>query len=72
MNIKGTFYGCHNKNLFKFICEKIRNSNIEFILISSGSSAEKIYDYWSDIWQIKYYYIYCFDPDKYHPLKKNF
>ena len=72
MNIKGTFYGCHNKNLFKFICEKIRNSNIEFILISSGSSAEKIYDYWSDICQIKNYYIYCLGTDKYAPLKRSF
>ena len=69
-DIKGTFYGCHNENLFKFICEKIKNSDKEFILISSGSSAEKIYDYWSDIWQIKYYYIYCFKTEKYPLLKR--
>ena len=72
MNIKGTFYGCHNENLFKYICDKIRNSNKEFILISSGSSAEKIYDYWSDICQIKNYYIYCLGTDKYAPLKRSF
>jgi len=70
MNIKGTFYGCHNENLFKYICDKIRNSNKEFILISSGSSAEKIYDYWSDIYQIENYYIYCLDINKYAPLKR--
>jgi len=71
-DIKGTFYGCHNENLFKFICEKIKNSDKKFILISSDSSAEKIYDYWSDLWQIKYYYIFCFDTYKYSQLKRNF
>jgi len=45
MNINGTFYGCHNFELFKIICEKIKNKNKEFILLSSGSAAKKIYDY---------------------------
>lgn len=27
MNINGTFYGCHNFELFKIICEKIKNKN---------------------------------------------
>ena len=34
MNINGTFYGCHNFELFKIICEKIKNKNKEFILLS--------------------------------------
>ena len=40
--------------------------------IKGTSSAEKIYDYWSDLWQIKYYYIFCFDTYKYSQLKRNF
>ena len=34
MNIKGTFYGCHNMNLLNLICEKIRKSDRDFILIN--------------------------------------
>ena len=41
MNLLGTFYGCHYFELFKNICEKIKRNKIKFILISSGSSAEK-------------------------------
>ena len=52
MNINGTFYGCHNFELFKIICEKIKNKNKEFILLSSGSAAKKIYDYCSNIKEI--------------------
>ena len=55
MNINGTFYGCHNFELFKIICEKIKNKNKEFILLSSGSAAKKIYDYCSNIKEIREY-----------------
>ena len=34
MNINGTFYGCHYFELFKIICEKIKNKKKEFILLS--------------------------------------
>ena len=44
MNINGTFYGCHNMHLLDLIIEKIKKSDREFILISSGSSAEKVYN----------------------------
>ena len=71
ININGTFYGCHYFELFKIICEKIINSKKEFILISSGSSAQQVFDYCSNIKEIKAYLIYCFDKDKYLPLKKN-
>ena len=72
MNIKGTFYGCHNFNLFQYICEKINNSYKKFILISSGSAAEKIFNYCSNIKQFIKYYIYCLFIEKYNPLKNKY
>ena len=68
MNINGTFYGCHNFKLFKLVCEKIKNNQKQFILISSGSAAKKIYDYCSNIKEIREYFIYCWLKDKYMPL----
>ena len=71
MNINGTFYGCHNFELFKIICEKIKNKNKEFILLSSGSAAKKIYDYCSNIKEIREYYIYCFYKEKYNTFNES-
>ena len=68
MNTNGTFYGCHNFQLFKIVCEKIKDKQKQFILISSGSSAKKIYDYCSNIKVIREYFIYCFQKNKYIPL----
>ena len=68
INTNGTFYGCHYFELFKIVCEKIINSKKEFILISSGSSAQKVFDHCSNIKEIKAYLIYCFDKSKYLPL----
>ena len=68
MNINGTFYGCHYFELFKIVCEKIKNKKKEFILISSGSCSKKVFEYCSDIKEIREYYIYCFNVDKYKPL----
>ena len=68
MNINGTFYGCHYFELFKIICEKIKNKKKEFILLSSGSCSEKVFDYCSNVQEIREYYIYCFNIDKYKPL----
>ena len=68
MNNNGTFYGCHNFYLFQIICQKIIGNKKEFILISSGSSAKMIFDYCSNIKEIREYYIYCFDKEKYLPL----
>ena len=65
MNTKGTFYGCHTLELFKLVCEKIKNSNKKFILITSGSSAEKIYESCRCMEEIREYYIYCFLKNKY-------
>ena len=53
MNMKGTFYGCHYFDLFKIVCEKIKRNKKEFILITSGSSAQKIFNYCSDINEIR-------------------
>jgi len=72
MNTNGTFYGCHNFELFKIVCEKLVKSKKEFILISSGSCAQKIYDYCSNIKEIREYFIYCFLKDKYMPLMNKY
>ena len=68
MNLNGTFYGCHNFELFKIVCEKIKRNKTQFILISSGSAAKKIYDYCSNINEIREYFIYCLLKEKYMPL----
>lgn len=68
MNINGTFYGCHYFELLKIVCEKINNKKKEFILISSGSCSKKVFDYCSNINEIREYFIYCFNADKYKPL----
>ena len=72
MNTNGTFYGCHYFELFKIVIEKLVKSKKEFILLSSGSSAQKIFDYCSDIKQIREYYIYCYLKDKYIPLMNKY
>ena len=72
MNIQGTFYGCHNMNLLNLICDKIRKSDRDFILITSGSSAEKVYNKISSLSNIKEYYIYCIYKDKYTYLKNKY
>ena len=59
MNIDGTFYGCHKMGLFNSVSEKVRLSDREFILITSGSSAEYIYNKISNIKNIREYYILC-------------
>ena len=68
MNTNGTFYGCHNLELFKLVLNKIKNTNKEFILLSSGSSAEKIYTFCLEMKEIRECYIYCMNRNKYLPL----
>ncbi len=72
INTNGTFYGCHNFELFKIVCEKIINNKKEFILISSGSAAKKVFDYCSNIKEIREFYIYCFQIEKYLPLMNQY
>ena len=72
MNIKGTFYGCHNLNLFKLVLNKIKNKNKQFILLSSGSSAEKIYTHCLNMKEIRECYIYCWNKSKYIPLMNKY
>ena len=45
LNTEGTFYGCHNFELFKLVLSKINKLKKEFVLIVSGSSADKIINY---------------------------
>ena len=72
MNINGTFYGCHNFELFKIVCDKLQKNQKQFILISSGSAAKKIYDYCSNVKEIREYFIYCWLKDKYMPLMNQY
>ena len=72
MNIQGTFYGCHNFDLFQLVCEEIKKRNKQFILLCSGRAAEKIFKYCSDIEQIREYYIFCFNKNDYIPLMEKF
>ena len=65
MNVNGTFYGCHYFDLFKIICDKIKRNKNQFILITSGSCAQKIFNYISNINEIREYFIFCFDEEKY-------
>ena len=69
-NVKGTFYGCHNFELFQYVVEKIKDSGKEFVLISSGSSSRDIFNYCSNIEEIKYYFIYCFNLNEYINLNQ--
>ena len=72
MHLTGTFYGCHNFHLFQLVCEQIKKRNKRFILLCSGSASEKIFDYCSDMEQIREYYIFCFKKEKYEPLLKKY
>ena len=68
--LEGTFYGINHFNLFKYICHKIQQNSKYFILISSGSSAEKLYKHCAGInmQQIYKCYIFCCRKEKYLPL----
>ena len=70
--INGTFYGCHNFELFKIVCEKIKLNKKEFILISSGSGSKKVFDYCLNLKEIREFFIYCFNKEKYLPLMKKY
>lgn len=72
MNITGTFYGCHNFELFQLVCEEIKKRDKQFILLCSGSSAENIFNFCSDMKQIREYYIFCFNKEKYLPLLEKY
>ena len=72
MNTIGNFYGSHYFDLFKLVCEKIKGSKKRFVVISSGSCAEKIFSHSSNIEELEEYYIYCFRKDKYIPLMSKY
>ena len=72
MHLTGTFYGCHNFQLFQLVCEEIKKRKKQFILLCSGSASEKIFNYCADMNQIREYYIFCFQKEKYEPLLKKY
>ena len=72
MNLSGTFYGCHSLELFNNVCKKIIINKTKFILICSGSAAQKIFDFCSNMNEIREYYIYCKRKEKYLSLIDEF
>ena len=70
----GTFYGVNNFNLFKYICRRVNKGSKNFILISSGSCAEKVFQYClnKNVNNIIIYFIYCLNVDKYLPLMQKY
>lgn len=72
MNIAGTFYGCHKMNLFDLVSQKVRSSDRQFILITSGSSAENIYSKISNLYNIREYYIFCSKKSNYNYLANKY
>ena len=71
INLEGTFYGISNFNLFKYVCHNIQKEDKPYILISSGSCAEKIFSYCykKNISNIYIFYIYCRKIENYLQLK---
>ena len=65
--LEGVFYGINDYNLFTYICHKVQQNTRSFILISSGSSAKKLYDYCKQkkINKIYMYLILCSNKEKY-------
>ncbi len=57
---------------FNYVWEEIKKRDKQFILLSSGRAAEKIFDYCSDIEQIREYYIFWFNKGDYIPLLKKY
>ena len=74
MELGGTFYGVNNFNLFKYICRRVSKSSKNFILLSSGSCSQKVFDYClnKNINNIPIYYIYCYNREKYIPLMNKY
>ena len=72
MNTEGTFYGCHNFDLFQLVCEQIKQRDKKFILLCSGRAAENIFNYCGQIEQIREYYIFCFKKEDYIPLLEKY
>ena len=72
MNTTGTFYGCHNFDLFQLVCEQIKKRDKKFILLCSGRAAENVFNYCGEIEQIREYYIFCFKKEDYIPLLEKY
>ena len=70
LNVVGGFHGIDNFEIFKKYIEKIKTSDqkIHYILVTSGSSSEKILDYCHDCEFIKEFIIFCFYLDKYKKM----
>ena len=68
LQVSGDFYGVKDINLLIKLLLKSESENSSFILISTGSSFEKINDFCKKLKSIKYIIIYCMEVEKYKSL----
>lgn len=73
-NVQGVYFACHNFDSFQKICRIIKQlpEKPKFILMTSGSTAEKIYSYCLHENCFQEAMIFCFYREKYLPLMKKY
>ena len=69
--VEGAFFGVQDKDILKDLLSKIKKVDSSFILISTGSSFQKISNICIRFLSIKYILIYCFNVNKYKNLYRN-
>lgn len=69
--VEGAFFGIQNKDVLQELLLKIQKVDSSFILISTGSSFQKVSNICNRFLCIKHILIYCFDVNKYKSLYKN-
>jgi hypothetical protein len=68
LEILGGFFGVQKLDILIKLFEKLKEENTSFILISTGSSFEKIKELCNNYDFIKYIIIFCMDIAKYEEL----
>jgi hypothetical protein len=69
--VEGAFFGIQKQDVLEELLIKIENVDSSFILISTGSSFQKISNIYNRFLSIKHILIYCFDVNKYKSLYRN-
>ena len=71
LEVLGGFYGCREGKIFKTLISEIENNNSPFIVISIGSSFEKIYKACKKSHCVKYIILFCANTYHYSNLYKS-
>lgn len=66
LRVLGGYYGCTDVKIFKKLLKKIEQTNSPFIVISIGSSFEKIEKYCNRFNCVKHIILFCMKTDYYH------